>query len=101
MIIFGNPIVNVLVVTSLLFPRHARWSLLFMNIVLNWFIVGVFYNNTKSPLDVPEFDTEARNMALDDLWIALISPGVVIVMMYLFAALFRITDQRIKWASTS
>ena len=53
---------------------------------------AVFYNNTKSPLNAPDFNREASLLAWDDMWIALCAPAGNIILMYLFAALFRITD---------
>ena len=46
---------SIMYVTSLLTPRHARWTLLFMCLLLNWFWCAVIYNNTKDPLDLPDF----------------------------------------------
>ncbi|CDW83340.1 proprotein convertase subtilisin kexin type partial [Stylonychia lemnae] len=93
---YGNPIANLFTVDSLLFPRHARWSLLMLNIILIWFFCAVIYNNTKSPLQIPDFSKKASSLAFQDAWIALSAPLGNIVLMYLFASLFRITDQRIK-----
>lgn len=89
---YGNPIINFFFVDSLLFPRHARFTLLFMNIILIWFFCAVIYNNTKSPLDVPDFSQKASSLATQDLWIALLAPGGNLMIMYLFTALFRISD---------
>lgn len=55
MIKYGNPFLNILFVDSLLFPRHARWTLIFVSIMLIWFFCAIIYNNTKNPLDVPDF----------------------------------------------
>jgi hypothetical protein len=70
-----------------------------MNIILIWFFCAVIYNNTKSPLELPDTSREASTLALNDLWIALMAPGGNIILMYLFSALFRITDQRIKYSA--
>ena len=99
MIKYGNPILNFLFVDSILFPRHARWTLLFINIMLIWFFCAIIYNNTKSPLDVPDFSKRASKLASQELWISLIAPVGNMLLMYLFFALFRISDQRIKFAT--
>jgi len=55
MIVHGSFLYSLFFVTSLLSPRHIRWSLFFCNVVMLWFICAVFYNNTKNPLAVPDF----------------------------------------------
>lgn len=55
LLIHGNHITSLLYITSLLSPRHARWTLLFTCIFLNWFWCAVIYNNTKDPLALPDF----------------------------------------------
>jgi hypothetical protein len=55
MVIHGSYLLSLFMITSLLSPRHIRWSLLFCNIVMLWFICAVFFNNTKDPLAVPDF----------------------------------------------
>ena len=70
-----------------------------LDIILIWFICAVIYNNTKSPIDIPDFSKKASNMALEDLWIALLTPLGNIIIMYILASLFRITDQRIKYSA--
>jgi hypothetical protein len=70
-----------------------------LDVVLSWFFCAVIYNNTKSPLEVPEFDREAKNLAFQDMWISLMTPIGNFIMMYLFASLFKITEQRIKYSA--
>ena len=96
MIKHGNPLFNLLCVTSILFPRHARCTLLYMNIVLIWFWCAVIYNNSKDPLQIPEFDKQASNMAAEELWIPFMAPVGTMILMYIFAGFFRISDHRIK-----
>lgn len=55
LLIHGNHVSSILYVTSLLSPRHARWTMLFACILLNWFWCAVIYNNTKDPLALPDF----------------------------------------------
>lgn len=54
---------NLFMVDSMLFPRHARWTLLMLDVCLSWFFCALIYNNTKTPLDIPEFTKEARSLA--------------------------------------
>lgn len=55
MVIHGSFLFSLFFVTSLLSPRHIRWSLFFCNVVMLWFICAVFFNNTKDPLAIPDF----------------------------------------------
>ncbi|CDW88139.1 neurohypophysial n-terminal domain containing protein [Stylonychia lemnae] len=55
LLIHGNHLTSILYITSILAPRHARWTLLYMCILLNWFWCAVIYNNTKDPLEIPDF----------------------------------------------
>lgn len=55
LIIHGNYISSILYIPSFLAPRHARWTLLFTSVLLNWFWCAVLYNNTKNPLELPDF----------------------------------------------
>ncbi len=83
----------------MLFPRHARWTLLMLDICLSWFFCAMIYNNTKTPLDIPEFTKEAKNLAFEDLWISLMTPIGNMIIIYLFASLFKISEERIKYAA--
>jgi hemolysin-activating ACP:hemolysin acyltransferase len=67
--------------------------------MLIWFLCAVIYNNTKSPLEVPDFSKKASRLAAQDIWISLLAPFGTMLMMYLFTALFRISDQRMKYAA--
>jgi len=57
LVINGSLILSLVNVTSILCPRHIRWTLLNCNITILWFICAVFFNNTKDPLVVPDFST--------------------------------------------
>ena len=70
-----------------------------LNLVLIWFFCAVIYNNTKSPLNIPDLSKKASSMAFNDAWIALSAPVGNIILMYLFTALFRITDARIAFSA--
>lgn len=68
--------------------------MLFTNLILIWFLVAVFYNNTKDPLVVPNFDKKARNLAMNEIWIALAVPLVSMSISYIFWGVFRVSDKR-------
>lgn len=68
--------------------------MLFLNVVLIWFLVAVFYNNTKDPLVVPDFDSKARNLAAGEIWIALATPLASMGVGYIFWGVFKISDKR-------
>lgn len=57
LLIYGNYLTSIMFVTSILSPRHVRWTLLIACVCLNWFWCAVIYNNTKSPLVLPDFVT--------------------------------------------
>jgi hypothetical protein len=46
MVIEGSHVLSLFFVTSILCPRHVRWSLGFGCVVLLWFITAVIFNNT-------------------------------------------------------
>ena len=62
-IINGSFILSLIFVTSILTPRHVRWTLVICSITMLWFICGVYFNNTMSPLVVPDFNTDASSLA--------------------------------------
>jgi hypothetical protein len=70
-----------------------------MNIMLVWFLGGVFYNTTKSPIEIPDLSREASNLTTENIWIAMITPAGNIIIMYLFASLFFIPKTRIETSS--
>ena len=77
-------------------PRHVRWTLLMINIMLVWFICAVIYNQTKSPLEVPDMISKASKLATEDIWIAVITPLGNIILMYLLGSLFYIPKTRLE-----
>lgn len=94
MLFYSNTFVNVIFVTSYLCPRHVRVSMLYANLILLWFLVAVFYNNTKDPLVVPNFESSARNLAMNEIWIALAAPLVSMLISYIFWGVYRVSDKR-------
>lgn len=91
---YSNTFTNAIFVTSYLCPRHVRVSMLYLNLTLIWFLVAVFYNNTKDPLVVPNFDRKARNLATSEIWIALLAPLGSMSISYIFWGVFKISDKR-------
>ena len=53
MMIEGSSIISLFSVTSIIAPRHARWTLCFVEIVMLIVICAAFYNFTKDPLKLP------------------------------------------------
>ena len=45
---YGNPLANLVSVDSYLQPRHIRWTLLFLDLLLIWFFAGMYLKNTRS-----------------------------------------------------
>ena len=70
-----------------------------MNVILIWFFCALIYNNTKDPVEVPDLSKDASKYAFQDFWIAAYAPLGTIVLMYIFASLFKIYDHRIKYSA--
>jgi hypothetical protein len=68
--------------------------MLFLNLLLIWFLVAVFYNNTKDPLVVPDFERKARNLAASEVVIAIIAPLASMSIGFIFWGVFKISDKR-------
>ena len=94
MIAYSNPLFNAIFVTSYLCPRHIRASMMFSNAILIWFMVAVYYNNTKDPLVVPDFERSARKLATDEILLAMVVPLFTMQFSYIFWGIFRISDHR-------
>ena len=85
---------SIINVTSILSPRHVRWTLLMCTMTMLWFICAVFFNNTKDPLVVPDFNTEASSLAFGDLWIAFISPFGSMIMMAVISCFLKMPNSQ-------
>jgi hypothetical protein len=94
LVINGSLILSLFNVTSILSPRHVRWQLLMCNITVLWFICAVFFNNTKDPLVVPDFSTEASNLAFSELWIAFISPFGSMILMFVVSCFLKMPNSQ-------
>jgi hypothetical protein len=49
---YGNSLVNLIMVDSYLSPRHVRWTLFFIDLLLVWFFTGMYFKNTRSIMNV-------------------------------------------------
>ncbi len=94
MIINSSLILSIIYVTSILSPRHIRWTLFMCTIAMLWFICAVFFNNTKDPLVVPDFNTEASSLAFSELWIAFIAPFGSMIMMWVISCFLKMPNSQ-------
>lgn len=94
MMAYTNPLINVLFVTSYLCPRHVRASMMMTNAILIWFMVAVYFNNTRNPLVVPDFNKSAKNLSTDEIILGLIVPIFTMNLSYIFWGIFRVKDHR-------
>jgi hypothetical protein len=94
MVIHGSHLFSLMFVTSILSPRHIRWTLLFTNIVIIWFICAVFFNNTKDPLVVPDFNTQASSLAIDEMYIAFIAPIPSMILMWVVSCFLKMPNSQ-------
>ena len=94
MIAYSNPLFDAIFVTSYLCPRHIRASMMFYSAILIWFMVALYYNNTKDPLVVSDFERSARELATNEILIAMVVPLFTMQFSYAFRGIFRISDSR-------
>ncbi len=92
MIINGSLPLSLVFVTSILSPRHVRWSLLICNVTILWFLCAVYFNNTKDPLVVPDFNKEASSLAMNELWISFIAPLGSMVLMFVISCFLKMPN---------
>ncbi len=94
LVINGSLILSLINVTSILSPRHIRWTLFMCTVTMLWFICAVFFNNTKDPLVVPDFNTEASSLAFEELWIAFIAPFGSMIMMAVISCFLKMPNSQ-------
>ena len=92
MIINGSLPLSLAFVTSILSPRHTRWTLLLCNITILWFMCAVYFNNTKDPLVVPDFNREASSLTINEFWIAFIAPVGSMILMFIISMFLKMPD---------
>jgi hypothetical protein len=54
LIIHGNGFLSLLMINSMLMPRHVRFTMFFTNILLNFFWCALIYKNSRSELLLPD-----------------------------------------------
>jgi hypothetical protein len=54
LIIHGNGFLSLLLINSMLMPRHVRFTMFFTNILLNFFWCALIYKNSRSELQLPD-----------------------------------------------
>lgn len=54
LVIHGNILFNLLSINSMLMPRHVRFTLLYTNLLLNFFWCAVIIKNSASELLLPD-----------------------------------------------
>ena len=94
MIINGSLPLSLMYVTSILSPRHVRWTLLIMNMILLWFICGVYFNNTKDPMVVPNYSKGAGALAMNDMWIGIYAPIGSMILMWVISSFLKIPNSQ-------
>jgi TRAP-type C4-dicarboxylate transport system permease small subunit len=92
MIINGSLPLSIIFVTSILSPRHIRWTLLICNVIILWFLCAVYFNNTKDPLVVPDFNTQASSLAANELWISFVAPWAGMAIMFLISCFLKMPN---------
>lgn len=73
--------------------------MLFTNVMLLWFWCAVFYNNTKDPLEIPDYSRQAKWVAIEEIWISVLAPWGTMLLMFIFWAFFKIQDHRLRQAN--
>lgn len=94
MIIHGSHLFSLIFVTSILSPRHIRWTLFICNITMLWFICAVYFNNTKDPLVVPDFSTDASSLAMNEMWISFVAPIGSMMLMYVVSCFLKMPNSQ-------
>lgn len=94
---------NIIFIDSYLFPRHARLTLIFIDVLLLWFFTGMYFKNTRSPitlLDHETMTTDAKQIALRESWVSCLFPLMNMTIMHLMRSLFRVSEARLKFSDT-
>jgi hypothetical protein len=94
MIINGSLPLSLFFVTSILSPRHVRWTLFICNVTMLWFICAVYFNNTKDPLVVPDFNKDASSLTINELWIAFIAPLGSMILMFVVCCFLKMPNSQ-------
>jgi len=54
MIIHGNGLLSLLLINSMLMPRHVRFTMLYTSVMLNFFWCALIYKNSMQELVLPD-----------------------------------------------
>ena len=100
LILQGNLFTNLFLRTSTTLHRTTRCLTLFLNIYLQMFWGAVFIAATQSPLDHPDDFSGVTKMMGDKMWLPFAAPGFSTLLLYLFAALFKVSDDRVLLTRT-
>jgi len=91
----SNPFINLIMRTNTTFHRTTRCIMLFLNIYLQMFWSAVFIAGTHSPLMEPEDFRGVTEMVGENMWIPCCTPIFSIIILYFFALLFKVSDNRV------
>ena len=53
---------------------------------------AVYFNNTKDPLVVPDFNREASSLTINEFWIAFIAPVGSMILMFIISMFLKMPD---------
>jgi hypothetical protein len=54
LVIHGNGLLSLLLINSMLMPRHVRFTMFFTNIMLNFFWCAIIFKNSRTELLLPD-----------------------------------------------
>ena len=94
LIMNGNIILNLIVITNALFTRTPRCILFFLNIFLHFSWSFLFLSYWLVKLDHPENTNRTYIFVIDFIWIPFITPYFVMLLHYIYAALFKVQESK-------
>ena len=97
----ASPVLNTLLVTSLMLPRHVRFTMLFCQVVLNMFGCAIYFANVERRLEIPEELPRFHMMTSASIGIGFLVPVFTDIAVYFVAGLFRISEGRFRNVETS
>lgn len=96
-----SPLVNLVTITSYLHPRHMRLTLLMLNVYIHFLASAVYFFIMR---DEPSLKSDSRafqSMQGSGMLIAFLASVSAGLLMYMYYALFKISDIRIRIAKTT
>jgi hypothetical protein len=94
---YGNPLANLATVDSYLQPRHLRWTLLFLDLLLLWFFAGMYLKNTRSISSVLHNKiNQDASVRPSEVAVAFLIPLGNAVGIGILRSLFRISESRLR-----